>query len=115
MVYKKKVDRNQKEIVDQLRQIPGVSVLLLHTVGKGCPDICVGYLGRNLLVEIKDELLPKSKKKLTDPELDFHKTWTGELMIAETFEQILGWIERVRYKHYHLEASLLLHSDRYER
>lgn len=46
--YANKIDGNQKEIVKELRKIPGVSVSLDHD------DILVGYQGRTYWFEIKD-------------------------------------------------------------
>ena len=48
----KRVDMNQPEIVADLRGI-GATVQHLHMVGKGCPDILVGFRGNNWLFEIK--------------------------------------------------------------
>ncbi len=39
-----KVDANQKEIVDTLRQL-GAGVLVLSGVGDGAPDIAAGFPG----------------------------------------------------------------------
>ena len=60
-----KVDANQVEIVEELRKA-GCTVQHLHQVGKGCPDILVGYMHMNILMEIKDGEKPPSKKVLTD-------------------------------------------------
>ncbi len=43
VVYKR-VDSTQAQIVKELRRL-GMEVEHLHTVGKGCPDILVGYKG----------------------------------------------------------------------
>ncbi|MFH0900706.1 MAG: hypothetical protein V2A73_08775 [Pseudomonadota bacterium] len=49
----KKADANQAEIVEALRAV-GCSVLDLHHVGHGCPDILVGRCGEDdYLIEIK--------------------------------------------------------------
>ena len=47
----------------QIRQIPLASVFSTHEIGKGFPDIVVGYRGINYLFEIKDENNEKSKDK----------------------------------------------------
>jgi len=52
MRQRAKVDANQKQIVNALRKC-GYSVLHLHTLGKGAPDIVVGVSGMNYLFEIK--------------------------------------------------------------
>ena len=53
MRKKARVDANQKEIVQQLRK-RGISVLHTHQLGKGAPDIVIGYMNQNYLIEIKD-------------------------------------------------------------
>ena len=58
MRIRARVDANQKKIVSQLREI-GCSVLHTHQLGKGAPDIIVGYNNLNYLVEIKDGDKPK--------------------------------------------------------
>ena len=48
-MLKKKTDANQKQIISDLKKI-GVSVLNLSRVGGGCPDILVGWQGKNILI-----------------------------------------------------------------
>lgn len=50
--YPKRADRNQKSIADALSAV-GCTVVLLHTVGGGCPDLLVGVHGETWLIEIK--------------------------------------------------------------
>jgi hypothetical protein len=50
----KRADSNQKEIMDMCRKIPALSVFSTHTIGKGFPDIVIGFKGINYLIEIKD-------------------------------------------------------------
>jgi hypothetical protein len=47
-----KVDANQTEIVQALRQI-GAVVQSLAAVGNGCPDLLVGYRNRLFLLEFE--------------------------------------------------------------
>lgn len=47
-----KVDANQRAVVDVLRAA-GCTVVLLHTVGGGCPDLLIGRWGRTFLFEVK--------------------------------------------------------------
>lgn len=89
----RKVDSNQAELVKQIRKIPGVSVLHIHTVGKGCPDIIIGHRKRNYLIEIKDPAKFKSQRKLTPDEDKFHNTWQGQIFTAETFDDIIWVLE----------------------
>lgn len=86
----RKTDRNHKEIMEAIRKIPGTSVFSTHTIGKGFPDIVVGYKGTNYLFEIKDELKTASQKKLTIAEIAFQMNWKGQYAIVENIKQILS-------------------------
>lgn len=52
-----KVDANQDEIVQTYRAL-GLSVTSLAGLGRGVPDLLVGYRGKLALVEVKQ---PKGK------------------------------------------------------
>ena len=88
----RKVDANQKQIVDALRKISGVTVFSTHTIGKGIPDIVVGYCGVNYLFEIKDGSKPPSQQKLTPMEETFFDTWKGQVKLASCLDDILNEI-----------------------
>lgn len=77
--YAKKIDKNQPDIVDKLRDIPGVTVQL------DVDDILVGYKGKNYLYEIKQS--PKHEVK--DSQYKNIKTWKGHYMFAFCVEDIL--------------------------
>jgi hypothetical protein len=81
-----KVDRNQAEIVKAFRQI-GASVQILSAVGKGCPDVLVGFRGKNVLVEIKDGELPPSGRVLTADQRDWHASWAGQVCVCKSIEE----------------------------
>ena len=49
-----RTDGNQAEVVAAL-QAYGASVQSLAGVGKGCPDLLVGFRGVTYLLEVKDE------------------------------------------------------------
>ena len=83
--YAAAVDRNQAEIVAALRGI-GATVQLLHAVGKGCPDLLVGFRGVNTLIEVKDWSKPPSKRVLTDDQVDWHGGWKGQVAMVETVD-----------------------------
>ena len=72
MTYAKRVDLNHTEIVNKFREL-GASVFDLSAVGRGCPDIMVGYNGQTVLVEIKSG----EKKKYTEAQLKFMADWKG--------------------------------------
>jgi hypothetical protein len=79
-----KIDANQPAIVDYLRSA-GASVQILSAVGKGCPDLLVGWQGDNLLLEVK---VPKGKGQsagtLTDDQVTWHAAWRGQVVIVRT-------------------------------
>ena len=81
--WARKVDANQAEIVQALRDVY-CSVLLLHRVGQGCPDIAVGYRGRTYFIEIKTD-----KGKLTPREQEFMDGWRGHYAIVRTPDEAL--------------------------
>ncbi len=83
-----KIDANQKQIVEALRQA-GCTVQSLATVGKGCPDLIVGRDGRNFLVEVKDGAKVPSARKLTDDEKRWHENWSGQVCIVENVDEAL--------------------------
>ena len=83
-----KVDDNQPEIVAALRKV-GASVQPLHAVGRGCPDILVGYRGRNLLMEIKDGKKSPSRRRLTADQDKWHDDWAGQVAIVINVDEAL--------------------------
>jgi hypothetical protein len=71
-----KVDANQEQVVEALRAA-GASVQTLAAIGKGLPDLLVGYQGQTLLLEVKDGRRPPSKRRLTEDQLKWHGAWRG--------------------------------------
>lgn len=90
-----RVDENQAEIVECLREIPECSVALLSAVGGGIPDVLVGYRGANFLFEIKNPKKPKADQELTDDQKKFHATWRGQVRKVHSLKEIVttltGW------------------------
>lgn len=86
-----RTDSNQSEMVRELRAL-GYSVEpRLAQLGKGAPDILVGWdrrhhwpddPGGNIAVEIKDPKKPPSARKLTPDEERWHDTWAGPAIVA---------------------------------
>jgi hypothetical protein len=70
--YKKRVDENQKTLIHTFICL-GASVLNLSTVGRGCPDLLIGYKGKTVLVEIKSS----TKATFTEPQIKFMQEWRG--------------------------------------
>jgi Holliday junction resolvase len=71
----KRTDINQKDIVHALRTF-GASVVDLSGVGKGCPDLLVGFRDITYLIEIKRD----SKAKFTPQQLQFNELWRGGIV-----------------------------------
>ena len=91
MTYKR-IDINQASIVQELRKI-GASVQSMATVGKGCPDLLVGFNYVNYLFEIKDGNKPPSQAKLTKGQVIWHNNWEGNVNIVYCIDdafKILG-------------------------
>jgi hypothetical protein len=83
-----KIDRNQPEIVRDLRLL-GYSVWITSALGDGGPDLIVGKGKRCIPVEVKDPLQPPSKRQLNDRERAWHAAWGGPVVIAERTEDVL--------------------------
>lgn len=88
MRQRARVDGNHGEIVAALRAA-GCTVLHLHQVGGGCPDLLAGIDGRNLLIEVKDGSRPPSRRALTPDEAAFHASWRGQIAVASTVAEAL--------------------------
>lgn len=76
-------DANQKEIAKVLRAA-GCSVVSLHRVGDGVPDLLVGRCGRNFLLEVKVD-----GRGLNDRQKDWHRAWGGQRAVVTTPEGAL--------------------------
>ena len=83
MRWAAKTDANQAEIVQALRDVY-CSVLPMHRLGQGAPDIAVGRAGKVYFLEIKTE-----KGKLTSAEREFQLRWRGHYAIVRTPEEAL--------------------------
>lgn len=91
----KRVDANQKTIVETFRKL-GCSVLILSDVGKGCPDLCVGWDGKCYLIEVKDGTKTPSKRKLTAAEQLFFDNWKGHASIIESVDEVIRFVNLIR-------------------
>ena len=83
----KKTDANQASIVAVLRAV-GATVVDLSAVGKGCPDLLVGFRGATFLLEVK------ARKGRTTPDQDiFYAWWRGApVAIVRTADDALATI-----------------------
>ena len=89
-----KVDANQDELVSVIRAMGG-TVQSLAAVGKGCPDLLVGWRNKNLLLEIKDGSRPPSERVLTPDQKRWHSDWKGRVYIVNTLDDLLLILKNV--------------------
>jgi Holliday junction resolvase len=71
-----KIDANHEQVVSALRAA-GASVQSLAGVGKGVPDLLVGFQGKTLLMEIKDGRKTPSERRLSEDQARWHGAWNG--------------------------------------
>ena len=90
-----KVDANQSDIVAALRKA-GATVQPLHAVGKGCPDLLVGYQRVNYLLEVKDGSKVPSAQKLTEDQVEWHELWRGQAAVVNDVKSALTAIGALR-------------------
>ena len=78
-----RTDLNHAEIREGLRRI-GATVADTSRVGRGFPDLVVGYMGRTVLLEIKSK-----GGKLKASQMDWFRDWRGEAYVVSSLEQAL--------------------------
>jgi hypothetical protein len=83
-----RVDANQKEIVRALRAV-GATVQSLADVGRGCPDLLVGFRATNYLLEVKDGSKPPSARTLTTDEDKWFVKWYGTARVVYSVRDAL--------------------------
>lgn len=92
--YAKRVDANQREIVDAFKKM-GASVFDASHIGAGFPDLLIGYGGRTVLVEIKSS----EKAKFTDAQLKFMAEWKGSAV--SRINDVQGAITLIKFLQTH--------------
>ena len=76
-----RVDSNHREIADALRAV-GTSVVSLAAIGRGVPDLLVGFRGVNYLLEIKT-----TKGKLTPDQTEFTALYRGVVVVVRSVSE----------------------------
>ena len=71
-----KIDANHEAVVLALRSA-GATVQSLAGVGKGTPDLLVGYKGQTMLMEVKNGFKAPSARLLTEDQIRWHGVWKG--------------------------------------
>ena len=95
--FNKKVDKNQSEIVQALREV-GASVYDASTVGQGFPDLVVGFNGVNYLIEVK-RVVGNKTTKLNDKQQHWHDNWNGNSSTVSTPEEAVQLLDAELIKH----------------
>lgn len=90
-MHNAKTDRNQKETVKALL-FAGFTVQDLSKVGKGCPDLLVGFRGKNYLIEVKNG----AKAKLTGPQPVWHAKWEGHVCVIHSLAELGIFMEQIK-------------------
>jgi len=93
-VQRPRLDANHKAVEAHL-VAHGMSFLSLAAVGRGCPDALVGYLGVNVLLEIKDGAKSPSRRALTEDEGKFRDKWRGQCALVTSPDEALAAVKRV--------------------
>ena len=85
-------DANHQEIKRAFEAL-GCSVLDLYAVGGGCPDLLIGRLGVNVLVEVKTEA-----GDYTPAQLEFNATWRGRRETVRNLSDVEAVVKSMREK-----------------
>ena len=95
MRHAKRTDENHAAIVAEIRTVlPDATLLDLSGSGKGCPDVCIGWKGRNWFYELKNPGQPPSKRKLTPMQSELHQGWQGHMAVAHSAAEICADLAR---------------------
>lgn len=83
------MDENQSDIVAALRAI-GATVRVISQ-GDGIPDLLIGFMGKTILLEVKDGKKPPSARKLTPAEQKFFDEWRGgSLAVVNSVDEAIA-------------------------
>jgi len=90
MRQRARIDKNHKSIVECFRKL-GCSVLSLHMVGKGCPDLLICYQMQLYLVEVKD-----TGGKLNTLQEDWHRKWGSPVYVVRSNSEVVSLLNKLR-------------------
>lgn len=86
-----RTDKNQQEIMNALRNC-GASVVDLSSVGRGCPDLLIGYAGKTILMEVKNPKNSYGRKGFNVNQTKWASEWRGQLIIVRSVSEALAAI-----------------------
>jgi hypothetical protein len=78
-----KIDANQAQVVSALRAA-GARVTSMAALGKGAPDLLVGFRDAIYLLEVKDGAKVPSAQKLTKAQEVWHAEWDGYVRVVNS-------------------------------
>lgn len=91
-----RLDNNHAAIVAGIKErLPGAVVQSLAGVGKGVPDLLVGFMGVNILLEVKAP--GGGITRLTPAEADWHIRWKGQACAVDSVDEaveVILWAVR---------------------
>jgi hypothetical protein len=83
-----RVDANQRDIIAAFAKM-GASVEVIRSPKPGCPDLLVGFQGKNYLVEVK---VPKTGR-LSDAQKLWRDNWKGSKPFVMTgIDDVLAFV-----------------------
>lgn len=97
----RRADANQKAVIAALRSV-GATVVSLHAVGGGVPDLLVGYRGETYLLELKGSKSASSSKtgggKKTIPRQEaWRAAWRGRAVrILEDEDDLAAFYRAIK-------------------
>jgi hypothetical protein len=91
----RRTDNNQSAIIQALRDI-GCSVQDLSQLGRGCPDLLIGFRMRNFLLEIKN--CEDHAPRLTDCEERWIKAWAGQVAVVTNVADAIAIVQDIQFE-----------------
>ena len=89
-----RVDKNQQAIIEAFRY-RGASVAITSNQHSGFPDLCIGYMGVTVLVEVKNGDKPPSARALTPDQIEFHKNWHGACCVVDSEKDVVALLSKL--------------------
>ncbi len=89
-----RIDANQREIVATLRSV-GALVILLSAIGKGVPDLLVGFRGVWTLLEVKDGKKKPSARVFTPAQVKLRQCMEANQLPVATVLDAAGALRAI--------------------
>ena len=79
-------DGNHAEIVDALRRV-GCVVMDISDLGRGLPDLVVGYRGEVIAIEVKN---PQGWNRVSKSQREWMSKWPGRVAVVRSVDEALA-------------------------